>query len=148
MSLFSFLPWIKSEQVSFAFEPKQSKLFGQIYRPMATVKFWSETDGRWRELRMLIDTGADYTIIPRYAAIWLGLDELEAQGIFETEGVGGALTVNYLEKVKVCLGDFEREIPLGIAQSNQIPPLLGRQAFFETFQVQFKGKNKVIFQEK
>lgn len=41
-------------------------------------------------------------------------------------------------KIQVKLGSYSRKIPLGFLENDLIPPLLGRQGFFETFKVTFE----------
>lgn len=60
--------------------------------------------------------------------------------IIGTRGVGGESTVYLLKKkIKVRLGNYEREIPVGFLSKDDIPPLLGRQEFLETFRVVFEN---------
>lgn len=96
---------------------------------------------------MIVDTGADYTLLPRFLAEVLGINLVEDCRIFTTRGVGGKSKV-YLakSKIKVRLGEFTREIPVGFLATDYIPPLLGRQEFFETFRVVFE-KFQVHFEE-
>ena len=93
---------------------------------------------------MLIDTGADYTLIPRYTATLLGLD-LEAGVTHTAEGVGGKHQTILLQNVRVKVGEFERKIPVGVVSG--IPPLMGRHLFFETFSVLFDKRRAISFQK-
>lgn len=36
------------------------------------------------------------------------------------------------------LGGINREVPIGFLENDSVPPLLGRQEFFETFKVVFE----------
>ncbi|MBI4028964.1 MAG: hypothetical protein HY376_01235 [Candidatus Blackburnbacteria bacterium] len=84
--------------------------------------------------------------LPRYWARLLSVN-IEGLEAIHTMGVGGAETVYFSPKLKVKLGEWEREIPVGFLDSNEIPPLMGRQLFFETFEVRFSKKHTVSFEE-
>lgn len=91
------------------------------------------------------ETGADYTLLPRFLAESLGINLKDDCQKLETSGVGGKETVFFCkEKVTVRLGGWERKIPLGFLDNDFIPPLLGRHQFFETFQTIFDNR-KLIF---
>lgn len=96
---------------------------------------------------MLVDTGADYTLLPYFLAYPLGINPITDCKVIHTKGVGGTNKVYlFKRKVKVKLGEFKREIPVGFLDNDYIPPLLGRQEFFETFKVTF-DKFYVNFEE-
>lgn len=88
---------------------------------------------------MIIDTGADYTLLPRFLASPLGVNIYRDCKIIDTQGVGGKSQVYLLKgEIEVRLGEFKRQIPVGFLSTSYIPPLLGRQEFFETFRVVFE----------
>lgn len=128
----------------FAFESAPSQIFGQIYRPVIPIKLWSEATRKWRTVHMLLDTGADYTIIPSYIAVWLELD-LHGAKEYQTVGVGGKQTIRFIEKLRVKVGHFEREIPVGIIQSTSVPPLMGRHGMIDTFDILLSKRKEIVF---
>lgn len=97
---------------------------------------------------MIVDTGADYTLLPRFMANELGVDLENDCRIFTTYGVGGGERVYFLGKMKVKLGNWERTIPLGFLERNEIPPLMGRHLFLETFESLFSSDHTVSFSTK
>lgn len=132
--------------VRFVFEYEGKNFFGKVYRPVAKVSLKSPNNNIWTDTWMIVDTGADFTIIPQYVSDDLGIS-LEEDCIKDvTIGVGGQRTI-YLCKAKVHaqIGNFEREIPLAISDSNEVPPLLGRLGFLETFDTEFLKKHVVVF---
>lgn len=127
--------------VSFAFKKEKSSLLGIIYRPVAIVFFQNKETGVFKPISMLVDTGADYTLLPRFLAQSLGLNLNKDCQKLKTSGVGGQETVFFCkQKVEVRLGDWQRKIPLGFLDDDFIPPLLGRHEFFETFQTVFDNR--------
>lgn len=134
--------------VKFSFGDAGNGIFGRIFRPIAKVTFHSPKVDKFVDVWMIIDTGADYTILPRHFSEKLRIS-LERDCIKDTtKGVGGDKTV-YLCKfrVKAKVGPYERDIPLGFLDSNEIPPLLGRLGFLETFDIEFLKKHIVIFKD-
>lgn len=133
--------------VSFPFKEEKSAIFGKIYRPISQVSFKHLNANVWRELTMLIDTGADYTILPKFLAEILGINLKKNCRVITTEGAGGKQSVFLFKgKISTRIGGFKRSIPVGFLDNNYIPPLLGRQEFFETFRVVF-DKFQVTFSE-
>lgn len=126
------------KKVSFLYKTKKSTIFKQVKRPIATVDFWSERFKKWISYNVIVDTGADYTILPFSDAADLGVDLEKECRSFETRGIGGTETVYFLRrKIKIRIGDFVRRIPLGFLSRDDIPELLGRQECLNNFDVLF-----------
>ncbi len=122
---------------SFPFEKRPSRIFGTVHRPVAPVSFWSRKTNSWTEVFMVIDTGADYTMLPRYWANNLGIS-LENEAIpFITSGVGGQTKTFFIKSWRVKLNSKELSVPLGFLDQDNVPPLLGRQNFLELVSVTF-----------
>lgn len=134
-------------KANFTFRPVPSKIFGIVYRPYADVLIEKKDKSGWRKATMVIDTGADYTILPRSYADYLGIDIAKDCIAQTTHGIGGLETVYLYKNLTVKLGNFKRGIPVGFLDRDDIPPLLGRHEFFETFQTLFNDKKLIVFQE-
>jgi len=132
----------------FPFKKEQSSILGIIHRPVARVIFWSKSKKNWIAVRMIVDTGADYTLLPRFMADRLGINLEKDCKIFNTYGIGGGERVYFLPKIKVILGDWQRIIPIGFLERNEIPPLMGRHLFLETFETLFSSDHMVTFSYK
>lgn len=133
--------------LKFSFRPEKSPILGKIYRPVAQAFFWSKLSHEWVESWMIVDTGADYTLLPRFMADSLGVNLEKDCQAFHTYGVGGGERVYFLKKAKVKLGNWERTIPLGFLERNEIPPLMGRHLFLETFKTVFSPDHTVSFSQ-
>lgn len=144
LSHFGQLKSSATQPVIFTFETIETKHLGVIRRPVANVEFWSTEFNEWQTHTMLIDTGADYTILPMYMVGLLGLDLSQAQTV-TTNGIEGNRKTSFFEGLKVRIGQHERVIPVGVAHTSRIPPLMGRHLFFETFNTTFEGSDKVTF---
>lgn len=126
-----------ARQVTFAFERRPSPLFGSVSRPVALVELWSGKIHDWVRVAMLVDTGADYTLLPNVYASHLGVRLDRDTQVFETMGIGGSERVYLVRRWPIQLGSWKREIPIGFLSRNDVPPLLGRQACLETFKLTF-----------
>lgn len=86
---------------------------------------------------MIVDTGADYSLLPYSASEDLEIDlEKEAQ-VFKTFGIGGSETVYLIKHFKIKIGDYELSIPIGFLSRDDVPPLLGRQECLNRFDLHF-----------
>lgn len=132
--------------VSFEYKNAGSTRFGPVLIPMAKVSFKSPTSDRWSTTWLIVDTGADITILPKPIAKDLLINLESDCWKEETLGVGGAQTI-YLCKVriKIKIDNIERFVPVAFINNNYVPPLLGRQGFLETFDVEFLKSHSVVF---
>ena len=132
--------------VKFPFEHVGKSFFGTVHRPIAKVSLLSASEKRWIDTWMVVDSGADFTILPRHLAQKLRIS-LESDCVKDaTFGVGGEQSIFLCKnKIKAKIGDFERNIPLAFFDSNEVPALLGRLGFMETFDVEFLKTHSVVF---
>lgn len=135
--------------VKFSFEDAGENLFGKIYRPLAKVSFQSPKDvSRWSDTWMIVDTGADFSILPRYVAKDLGIDLKKDCIKNTTAGVGGEQTIHLLlVKITARIGHIVRKVPVAFFDRDDMPPLLGRLGFLEMFDTEFLKSHVVIFKE-
>ena len=133
--------------VTFKFERVYSRIFGAIRRPVAIVQFQSRKSKKWTRVKMLVDSGADYTLLPWFLVKDLEIDPEKDCDRFETRGVGGTATVYvYRKDLNVKLGDRNFEVPVGFLKGKDIPPLLGRHKFMEKIKTTFY-RHKTIFKD-
>lgn len=131
--------------LTFPFEENFSPILGKIHRPIAQAFFFSQKKNRWYETWMIVDTGADYTLLPKYFAERLSINLKKDCKTFKTEGIGGTEKVYFLKRIKAKLGEWERNIPVGFLDRDEVPPLLGRHAFLETFETLFSSNHTLTF---
>lgn len=124
----------------FPFKEKASNIFTKIKRPVATIYFWSKLIDGWLGYEMIVDTGADFTILPQYRSLDLGVNLRNDCLPKQTSGVGGSTLVFFCKKrIRIKIGEYELKIPLGFLNSNSIPPLLGREECLNLFKLTFVG---------
>ena len=134
-------------KISFPFERTDSSILGTVWRPVAEVYFKRKLSEKWRAVWMIVDTGADYTLLPRFMAEKLEVDvERECQ-IFSTAGIGGSEKVYFLPEIVVELGGLKRTVPVGFLDRNEVPPLLGRHLFLETLETCFSSNHITHFSD-
>lgn len=127
-------------RLTFPFEKQPTNIFGVIHRPIADVLFWSVPLKNWVPVKMVVDTGADYTLLPRWLAPKLGINLTRHCHAFTTHGVGGNQKVYVVTHGwKTKLGKWENDIILGFLSDDNIPPLLGRLHFLEKLKVTFEN---------
>lgn len=132
-------------EVRFPFEKRTSTIFGTVWRPVALVEFRSISDTEvWTTIRMIVDTGADYTLLPRSYARALGINLEQACQSFETLGIGGKEMVLVHPRVRVRLGEFEADVPVGFLDRDMVPALLGRQKFLEALSVTLENHTTIL----
>src|SRR3989338_10940866 len=85
-------------RVIFPYEEKESNIFPKIKRPVANVYFWSKLIDSWLRYKMIVDSGADYTILPRYCSVDLGISLRRDCRLVETARVGGKAIVYFLKR--------------------------------------------------
>jgi len=132
--------------VKFDFEYGGKSYFGEVFRPVAKVSFKSPNLPIWSDVWMVVDTGADFTILPRYVSRDLGISLEKECALDSTVGVGGKQKI-YLYKAKIIakIGNVLRKIPLAFFDGEEVPALLGRLGFLETFDVEFLKSHIVNF---
>ena len=133
--------------LSAPFSFKGESYLGKIYRPYVQVFIGSNNIGELIPLEMIIDTGADYTLLPRYIGLDLQVNFETDCKPFHTSGIGGTERVFLLPEIDVQLGEFKRKIPVGFLDRDEVPPLLGRHLFMETFETYFSSNHTTAFSD-
>ncbi len=134
-----------AREIRFQFEQFTSSIFPIIYRPVIRVHLKSKK-GIWIPARGIVDTGADYTLLPKWYAQKLGIDLKKDCVVQKSMGIGGEEKSYVYLNAKVKVGNFTRIIPVGFLDREDIPPLFGRQGLLETFELIFKN-HETIFKE-
>ena len=120
--------------------------FGRLYRPIAEVSLYSNNYDKWLKVWMVVDTGADHSILPKYFANSLGISLDRDCNKEWTTGIGGDQRIYMLKKLlRVRLGEVEYHVPIAISDKDNIPSIMGRLGFIDLFNVEFLTKKKVIF---
>lgn len=121
----------------FPFEKVPSKIFGVVYRPIAAANFWSRRLKEWQGVVAIVDSGADYSLLPRFYADDFGIDVKTECLHKTTKGIGGEELVFLYPRMKVSFLGQEFTAPVGFINCDDLPPVLGRLKFLDKFKVTF-----------
>lgn len=92
-------------------------------------------------LTMLLDSGADISMIPENIGTALGLQKTGKK--LRVSGIGGSLSY-YKTDISVKVGNIKLTIPCAWVEDNDVPIILGRQKFFEKFVINFNEAKKEV----
>ena len=118
--------------IRFPYEVRASALFGTIHRPVAQVQVYSTAFQQWLAYMMVVDTGADYSVLPASVAFDLGVP-LKMCEPHAAAGVGGPQRIFLYRTLRVRLGTWEGLVPVGFVEREDLPPLLGRYRCLDAF---------------
>ena len=132
-----------SRHLSYGFTkfPCRSHPEGSILRPMLSVTL-SYKGQDPIDMSMLVDSGADFSVIPVGIARSLGID-MSTLRKDRTNGIGGSTEVAWA-LIDLAFGqrgnDFDIRMPFQILLNEDYDnlPLLGREPFFLWFDVNFR----------
>ena len=132
-------------EIEFDFREEQSRIFGQILRPVAEVTFINN------EKEVLeypyVDSGADISLIPKSVGNFLGFEIGKADEITEIKGIGERGVPIIIKKAKIRIGEKLFETRIAWALIEEVPLLLGRTDVFNLFDICFEKNKKTIFRE-
>ena len=81
---------------------------------------------------MVVDTGADYCVLPSHIALRLGIVLAQCER-FSAQGIGGKETIFLHRGVRLRLGPWELRVMVGVVERDDLPPLLGRYRCLDRF---------------
>lgn len=109
-------------------------------------------NGRLLKIFALVDSGADMSLMPKDLALLLGLNEKDTE-TGTTAGIGGEIEVKKANFSFVIKNEHEKYdislVTLVMQNTNlNVPPILGRNGFFEQFHITFKQNEEKIILKK
>ena len=123
---------------SFPYRPIRIRRVGIHWRPFTTA-ILSYKD-QLVELDFLVDSGADFTVVPKSVGEQLGF-ETPTKAVDHFMGAGGGVVPYVLKRVRLQIG----EIPIigRIAWAlEEVTPVLGRLDVFDQLSVSFDRQRK------
>ncbi len=127
----------------FKFAKESSSSLGIVYRPIAKVGL-KDANGELFELSMLVDSGADITILSRRIGDIMGLYVEEGEEkVFR--GIVGEM-IAYVHKIPLFINGKEVETRVAFALS-EVPNLLGRLDIFKNFEISFIKEEDFCFSD-
>jgi len=132
--------------LSFPYVEGASFIFGTVLRPLVSLEAYSELLEQWVLLEnLLADTGADISVLPRPLGELL-IGDITTGRYAPLSGLNpGAVLPAFIHTVQIRLGDEEFEMPVAVADSSLVPPVLGRRDALDRFIVRFVvGEETII----
>jgi len=134
--------------MKFPFTEKESKILGKILRPLLEIEVFSDIRNSWEIIEeVLVDTGADLTVLPRFIGESI-IDDITTGEYVEIKGiVPTSLLIAFIHTLKIKAAGKEFETKVAIADSNDVPPILGRYEALDLFNLEFKKGKEMIFKD-
>ena len=132
--------------MKYPYLEKRSKILGKVKRPLVPIeiakgKEWIPVD------EVLADTGADITLLPRSIGELVVDDDITKGKYVEIKGVvPSAVLIAFIHNLRLRVAGREFRAKVGIADSNDIPPLLGRFESLDLFGIEFRRGREIIFE--
>lgn len=131
--------------IEFPFLKRRSKKLGHILKPIIPVSIIDPKRGV--RVFMLLDSGADISMIPYSVGETLGL-ELDMSTRSEIQGIGESSVPYVLGQVRIQIENFEILIRIGWALIEEVPFILGRLDVFKTIAIEFREfENKILLKQ-
>lgn len=128
------------KQYTFPYRREYSTLIGEIYRPTVIV-YLQTKNKRWVGFTLYADSGADITLLPKSACKGLGYDWKAGESGYVGGITRGRIKV-YVHEMNMKLGEEALKAKIAFAQTENVPPLLGRTDVFDHFKVCYDNKQK------
>jgi hypothetical protein len=110
--------------------------FGVVWVPYAEVGI-QRSNGRFQAFALQVDSGAVVSLLRRSVAELLGI-ELESGRKIELATIGGGKTRAHVHELLSRFDDgMQLTVPYAIADTEDVPNLLGRRGVFDVLQVDF-----------
>ena len=118
-------------------------IVGRLFQPMveATLSYGAIS---LRHL-LFLDSGADISLIPESLGLALGLHREEQQRA-SVRGLVTERTDLHIVEVHLQIGKATRPVPIrvGWADSDDVPPLLGRLDVFDHYTFEFNHQRRMV----
>ncbi len=127
------------------YKDEESKVFGKIKRPRIDYELFSNSKREWIVIvDALADTGADMSLVARHIGELL-VEDITNGRYVEIKGIHPSSTViAFLHRLKAKVGNKEILLPVAVADSNDVPSILGRVDGLDFFNANFSKGRKLV----
>ncbi len=95
-------------------------------------------------MEMLVDSGADISVIPFDTGLALGLQVVEGEILEQAAGIGGVISFA-LRQITIEIDGFEIQCPVAWIQNQYTRDIiLGREVVFDKFDIEFRQTEKAV----
>lgn len=95
-------------------------------------------------LQFILDTGADFTMLPHHMADLLGIDLAKVPSGRSLGIEGGRGVKTWLDWIRLTIGPYPVRLRCLFSENEQTPYLLGRADLFSAFSIAFDSRRKKI----
>jgi hypothetical protein len=128
----------------YRFARKSSKKFGEVYEPTIPVEIIGPN--KTVEALMVVDSGADISLLPHWVAEIVGL-HLNSENRRDIHGIGDESIPYILDTVRMRIADSEITPRIAWALGEEVPFVLGRLDVFKEFSIEFREfEDKIIIE--
>lgn len=107
--------------------------------------YYVDESKRTEGVMCLIDSGADYTVLPKDLGEQLGIDFSELEIVSPPEGIAGKIAVKcYVSPITIRFFGTTITTEVIWIDKKNINPVIGRNGFFDVFDVYFKQSSDKI----
>jgi predicted aspartyl protease len=104
-----------------------------------------EIDGVSKKVEMLVDSGADISLIPLWLGKELGLEVTKGEDIEQANGIGGSVDFVIRRLNFVIDGKKLEKVPVALVLDEDCQDfILGREVVFDSFDIEFKQADEEI----
>ena len=121
--------------------PEKRTRYGPLPDPKIPVLV--RTRDGYRAYRFLLDTGADFSMVPFSMAEDLGID-VSGCPTDHCTGIEGRPLLVYHARIDLRIGEVELSLRCLISESDTTPFVLGRADLFSRFSITFDNRQKKI----
>lgn len=134
-------------KLTFKYKVKESGILGRTRRPLIDLEIYSIKERKWIIIyEILADTGADISILPEAIGKAI-VKNISAGRILKIRGVvPSSFTEVYVHQLKFRLNNKVFTLPVAISQSNDVPPILGREGGLDLFKALFNQGKEIILE--
>jgi len=131
--------------IEFPFLKKRSGKLGDILKPFIPVTVLGPKGNV--KLFMLLDSGADISMIPYSVGETIGL-EIDMSTRSEVQGIGEGSVPYVFGKVNLQIENLEISARIGWALIEEVPFILGRLDVFDVLAVEFREfENRILLKQ-
>lgn len=126
----------------FKYKEKESGIFGKIRRPLVDLRVLSPKSKKWVLIsEILADTGADISILPKSLGESI-IGDITTGRYLEIRGITPLAFLGvFIHTLKCQIGNSRFKATFAIANSDDVPPILGRAKGLDLFEATFnRGK--------
>ncbi len=127
-------------EIRFKGKKVRTPEIGEIWIPTAEIELITDKKNYFCE--MIVDSGADITLVPRSLGEFLGFS-FAKEKIREIRGIGEQAIPYVIRSINIKIGKYLFKSRIGIALIEEIPLILGRLDVFDHFDIELKQNSKV-----